>query len=382
MGTSTRATRHGEGAWRSEACHAALSRRDGQPANDEEQSAAAEAGAPSAPIATDRAASDDTAVNLAIVRMLQNNMTMAFRGRIADLVAKTINETIGRPVLPEDPRADAAARHLRDEGYAPLGPVLSAAQVTDIVSYLSARPCFDAHVPGASDGIPRRLGEGAEDHHYGSYALADVVSAPHLLELANHPTLIWIAARYLGCLPTLYSLNAWWSFAGHGKAPVSQEFHRDLDEFKFCTLFVFLTEVGPTTGAHVFIRRSHRVDLTEAILRREAPRLAAELGRAPTLDELYGRSAGYGRDALYEALFRGCIDTITGPAGTALIADTGGLHKGVPLTEGRRLMFWARYGLYRNTWAASPVSAALAAGRLPSDPVATYINRCIIAEPA
>jgi len=360
MGTGTRAAPHDGGARRPEACHAA----------------------PPAPLAIDHAASADASVNLAIIRMLQNNMTMAFRGRIADLVAKTINDTIGRPALPDDPRADAAAQHLHEEGYAPLGAVLSAAQVTEIVSYLSDRPCFNAHVPSASDGIARRLGGGAEDHHYGSYALADVVSAPHLLELANHPTLIGIAARYLGCLPTLYSLNAWWSFAGHGRASVSQEFHRDLDEFKFCTLFVFLTDVGPATGAHVFIRRSHRVDLTEAILRREAPRLAAELGQAPTLDELYGRSAGYGRDALYEALFRGHVDTITGPAGTALIADTGGLHKGVPLTEGRRLMFWARYGLFRNNWATSPVSAALAAGRLPSDPVATYINRCIVAEPA
>jgi hypothetical protein len=338
--------------------------------------------AAAAPPATEHATSVDASVNLAIVRMLQNNMTMAFRGRIADLVAQTINDTIGRPVLPEDQSADAAARHLHDEGYAVLGPALSGAQVAEIVSYLSARPCFNAHVPGASDRIPRRLGAGAEDHHYGSYALADVVSAPHLLELANHPTLIGIAARYLGCLPTLYSLNAWWSFAGHGKAPVSQEFHRDLDEFKFCTLFVFLTDVGPATGAQMFIRRSHRVDLTEAILRREAPRLAAELGRAPALDELYGRSAGYGRDALYEALFRGHIDTLTGPAGTALIADTGGLHKGVPLREGRRLMFWARYGLYRNTGATSPVSAALASGRLSPDPVARYINRCIVAGPA
>ena len=339
-------------------------------------------GPPSAPPPAEQAASLDAAVNLAILRMLQNNMTMAVRDRIADLVAKTINETIGRPALPDDPRADAAAAHLRDEGYALLGPALSAAQAAEVVAYLSDRACFNAHLPSASDQVPRRLGAGAEDHHYGSYALADVVAAPHLLELANHPTLIGIAARYLGCLPTLYSVNAWWSFAGHGKASVSQEFHRDLDGFRFCTLFVFLTDVGPTTGAHVFIRQSHRVDLTDAILRREAPRLAAEHGLTPTLDELYGRTAGYGRDPLYEALFRGQIDTITGPAGTALIADTSGLHKGIPLTSGRRLMFWARYGLYRNNWAASPVPAALTAGRLSADPATRYINRCLVAEPA
>ncbi len=380
MGTGTRAAQHGGGAWRSEPCLASHSCRDGRPASGGEQPTAVDAAAPSAPVATDRAASLDAAVNLAVLRMLQSNMTMAFRDRVADLVAKTINDTIGPPALHDDPHAEAAARHLRGEGYAGLGPALSAAQAADIVSYLSARPCFNAHIPRASDGIARRLGAGAEDHHYGSYALADVVAAPHLLELANHPTVIGIAARYLGCVPTLYSLNAWWSFAGHGKAPVSQEFHRDLDGFRFCTLFVFLTDVGPTTGAHVFIRRSHRVDLTEAILRREAPRLAAELGRAPTLDELYGRTAGYGRDPLYEALFRDHIDTISGPAGTAFIADTAGLHKGVPLSEGRRLMFWARYGLYRNTGAVSPVSAALAAGRVAAGPAARYINRCIVAE--
>jgi hypothetical protein len=324
----------------------------------------------------------DAAVDLAVLRMLQNNMTMAFRHRVADLVAKTVNDTLGHPAFADDPGADAAAQHLHDEGYVPLGQVLPAAQVAEIVSYLSARPCFNAQVPRASDGIPRRLGAGAEDHHYGSYALEDVVAAPHLLELANHPTMTGIAARYLKCTPTLYSLNAWWSFAGHGKASVSQEFHRDLDDFKFCTLFVFLTDVGPTTGAHMFIRRSHRVDLTEAILRDRAQHLKAERGLTVTLDDLYGRTAGYGRDPLYREVFAGHIDTLTGPAGTGLFADTSGLHKGVPLSEGNRLMFWARYGLYRNTGAASPVSAVLAAGRLPSDPATRYINRSIIADPA
>jgi hypothetical protein len=45
-------------------------------------------------------------------------------------------------------------------------------------------------------------------------------------------------------------------------------------------------------------------------------------------------------------------------------------------------MFWARYGLYANIavrWnAQEPADPALVAGRLPTDPTTTYINRCLV----
>jgi hypothetical protein len=39
---------------------------------------------------------------------------------------------------------------------------------------------------------------------------------------------------------------------------------------------------------------------------------------------------------------------ITGKAGTAIIADTYAWHHGSPLYDGKRLMIWTRFGLFKN----------------------------------
>lgn len=230
-----------------------------------------------------------------------------------------------------------------------------------------------------SDGVARRLGGETEAFHYGSYTLPDVVSAPYLLELANRPDILAGEQDYLGCLHTRYSLHAWWSFPGHGKASISKEFHRDLDDFQFCTMIVYLTDVEPSTSPHQFIRRSHRLELVEAAIAQAAERLQ-QAGIKYSLADFYGYAQGYGRDDLDRLLFSGCVDTICGPAGTAFIADTIGLYKGIPIPpiEGPRLMFWASYGLYRNTGNAGdrleplpPESVGPACRQVPAAPIST-----------
>ena len=71
--------------------------------------------------------------------------------------------------------------------------------------------------------------------------------------------------------------------------------------------------------------------------------------------------------------------TVIGAAGFGFMADAVGLHMGVPLTE-RRLMFWARYGIYKNPIADQqpPLSRALVGDRIGRDPRSAYINRCIV----
>jgi Phytanoyl-CoA dioxygenase (PhyH) len=322
-------------------------------------------------------------LDLSVLNAMQDHVAPPYRHHWAGIIAEVINKRVA-PLSSNDPVAEQHAARLHAEGYSRLGQVLSPAQLAEIHEHFRTKPCYNGHVRSSSDRTLRTLEETAERFHYGCYSLADIATAPHLLELANHPQLLGIAERYLGCTPTLYSINAWWSFAGHGRAHLSQEFHRDQDDFKFCTLFVFLTDVGLANGAHSFIRQSHRVDLADQILRQAAPRFAAR-GRQLALPDLYGDSAGYGQDPLYQDVFQGLIDTITGPAGFGFIADTGGLHKGEILTEGRRLMFWARYGLYRNSGNTGdetvPIEPSLIAGRLPTDERTAYINRCLIRTP-
>lgn len=315
----------------------------------------------------------DYEVTLGIVQSLLQKVgnTMERRAVMAQLAVQSVNNVLKVAKPTSDPVAEKHAESLRIECLSRLGSVLTEAQVGDMLRYFESRPCFNGHVHRYSDGTPRMIGAGAEDYHYGCYSFEDVIQAPHLLELANQPTMLRIAQQYLGCVPTLYSLNAWWSFSGHGRAERSQEFHRDNDDYKFCTFFIFLTDVALCNGAHLYIRKSHDADRVKEVVE---PR-----GIDPRT--ICDNILGYGQDPFYEDAFKGYIETITGPAGTGFIADTFGLHKGVPLTEGRRLMLWARYGVHRNQTSYDEIDAVArerVINRVPKDAGSAYVNRCLI----
>ncbi|MBF0333766.1 MAG: hypothetical protein HQL40_08985, partial [Alphaproteobacteria bacterium] len=125
-------------------------------------------------------------------------------------------------------RVDGLAAELDTNGYVSLGPVLTDRQVEEVVAYLRTRPCYAGHhvfVPDAGTP-PLRLGGEAERNRFTSYSREDLMLAPHLVELATSPTVVDLATRHLGCLPSFYSLNSFWSFPGHGVADVGQQFHR------------------------------------------------------------------------------------------------------------------------------------------------------------
>lgn len=322
-------------------------------------------------------ASLDALLNAALLHFLQSHTNLRFRPGVAAGLASAVNALIERkPPAPDAPSL-AQARRLADEGWVGLGQVLAPEHVAALVAYFEQRPCFNGIVPTMSDHVPRRVGEGAERFAHGSYPLADVIGAPGLLELANRPEILAIADAYLGCTPTLYSLQAGWSFAGAGTSPDGAHFRREDDDYKFCTLFVYLTDVRPDNGPRMFIRRSHRADLVEAIVREAAP-----AGRTAAIDDLFQMNPSDAHDRLYGELFGRLIDTIAGPAGFVFMADTCGLHKELPVAAGRRLIAQARYGLYRNTCATVLGEAAVPpeaiGARLPGDLRTVYVNRCLI----
>ena len=52
-----------------------------------------------------------------------------------------------------------------------------------------------------------------------NHRLEDMLACPHILQLANRRALLRLAARYLGCAPTLSALRLRWSFPGWGWGP-------------------------------------------------------------------------------------------------------------------------------------------------------------------
>jgi len=264
---------------------------------------------------------------------------------------------------------------LRTHGIAHLGRVFDSGQMAEIRRHLDGCPCFAAHVATKSDGVERTVAECATLGSQGSYRLADLVQAPHLIEFANRDDVLSLMETYLGCVPSIYSMNAFWTFPDRpALIPGLQTYHRDYDDFRFCTMFIFLTDTAPGDGAHFYARATHRAELVERRLKAKAPDSAAA-----HLDALFAKLAVVD-DTAFEALAPQ-VETVSGPAGTVVLEDTFGLHKG-EVPEAPRLLAWVRYGLYKNianlTDKITPVPRRLVAGRIPDTPRHRYINRLII----
>lgn len=132
-----------------------------------------------------------------------------------------------------------------------------------------------------------------------------------------------IAESYLNTKPSIGGIDVWWS-ARYGNEPGSdaaQLFHFDFDAPPaWLKLFVYVTDVGPGNGPHVYVRGTHKAGLPGA------KRLRARGYQRISDHEI---EAVFGKDTLAE---------ITGPRGTTFIADTRGFHKGMMPTSGDRLL--------------------------------------------
>ncbi len=145
---------------------------------------------------------------------------------------------------------------------------------------------------------------------------------PDIQRLTTDLSLLSVAQTYLGSQPGLIDCCMWWStaFSQQPSDEAAQLFHFDMSQIRFLKIFVYLTEVDELTGAHVYVRGSHR-----------------RLPRCLRADRRYGDQEirrHYAADR---------IVTICGRPGSIFAADTRGLHKGNPLKHGHRLIIQLLY---------------------------------------
>lgn len=226
-------------------------------------------------------------------------------------------------------QAHEIATSIDKKGYHVLPISLPAEQVDGLVALAENEP---AHVLKLSptDTIPDQIvfdENKPVTNRYSLYAdsLVGDKTAQSLLLDRN---LLQIAQDYLGAKPILDIGMMWWSLPVHGlpnaelfKNKAAQLFHFDLDRLKFLKVFVYLTDVDMQNGPHVYVEDTHR-----------------------TLPD--GITAG-GRysDSMIESLLPGRVNYLTGKKGTILFVDTRGIHKGLELEKGKRLIFQMEYCL-------------------------------------
>ena len=156
----------------------------------------------------------------------------------------------------------------------------------------------------------------------------DIVKSRAMQELMSDRSILAVAEAYLKTLPVLSGLNLWFSPA-YGNAPgadAAQEFHFDFDPPPIWLLFfIYLTDVGPDNGPHIFVRGTHTPG-------------------NPGMKELLSR--GYVRipdEDIVRNFGAENVVELYGKRGTILAVDTRGMHKGKMPVTGHRLMAQLSY---------------------------------------
>lgn len=237
------------------------------------------------------------------------------RRALSFLIAAAVRVRQGGPVTwPRDGTCRTVLADLKKEGLAMLPPLVPRAEIKRIADY------FRGAMVAAPNGgrLPvEQLPAGAAA---ADYSLETVLACPGLLTLVNAPRVLRIAADYLGCKPTISSIGVRWTFPFSREARRFQSFHRDVDDWRFLKLFIYLSDVDAGSGPHSFVRRSH--DTAFGLTT-----------RAYTQLEIETRFGGHK------------IAIVTGPMGTTFMADTLGVHCGGRPTTGPRLMLQVQYSL-------------------------------------
>lgn len=155
-------------------------------------------------------------------------------------------------------------------------------------------------------------------------------SVPRSLLLENHyiqcllcdPYLLAVAARYLGVFPVITKPDMWWDtdFVPPGLRP--RPFHTDSGCLRWFKVGVNLTDTTLETPHFVYVKGSHNPNKTTRPLTR---RLAS---RMILSDQEV-------REVCPEKVVH-----VTAPAGSIILADTRGIHKGELSMRGHRLVLY------------------------------------------
>ena len=156
--------------------------------------------------------------------------------------------------------------------------------------------------------------------HVANFKRSDLVTCPEILKIANDPGILRIVQEFLGAKPTISNINMWWSLSGKEKAKDAQLFHRDVDDIKFCKLFIYLTDVGPNDGPHTYVKGSSNSNRLTIIRRYEDKEVTSVFGEENVM-------------------------FFTRPKGSYFLVDTYGFHKGTLPMDNDRLLLQVQYSI-------------------------------------
>lgn len=209
------------------------------------------------------------------------------------------------------------ANNMEKDGITFLPNLLTKNQIIDIENFLADKKM---HLSYSRTNKQYDINEIPADAHISAYFEKDLINCPHLLEVANDPLVIDIVSKIFKCKPTISALKIWRSYPGFDVAKDSENFHRDVDDFKFLKLFIYLSDVDEYSGPHTYVKGSYKQNKFLRIERFSDLEIEKEFGKDNIL-------------------------TICGEAGATFLENTFGVHKGLVAEKTGRLVFQVEYSL-------------------------------------
>ena len=211
----------------------------------------------------------------------------------------------------------SSLKELNQNGFVELENQLNSEIIKQIIDYSRNLSLFDP--------FHKELGEFNDQNipaatHVANFHRKDLVGCPEILEIANDPGILRVVQDFLGAIPTISNINMWWSKAGKVQAKDAQLFHRDVDDIKFCKLFIYLTDVGKFDGPHTYIKGSSSTNKLTKIRRYQDSEIIDVFGKENIIN-------------------------FVRPKGSCFIVDTYGFHKGTLPLENDRLLLQVQYSL-------------------------------------
>ncbi|MEQ8443609.1 MAG: hypothetical protein RIM33_05990 [Alphaproteobacteria bacterium] len=304
-------------------------------------------------------AGDMVRLHTRAIGYLHRSMNPQLRDSVTKVIAAFVKQNSTAWCEPDAtlPSADPSIlAQLNEFGHAPLPPLADAHVTTirDRIEKVGFVPA-DAIFSTSRDVMAKGADDLRGGHNLAHVRATDVLRLPGLVDQATSPDLLSLVAAHLGAPPILIDVSAWRSFAGDTGAKEARDaqlFHFDLDSYRFCKVFLYLTDVDDGSGPHMFVPTTHRPDVIA--------------GKAP--------SEGTAGFAAFEKWYFGTLRktedelaahiginpiSIGGRAGTRFVANTEAIHRGIPPVDRDRTVLQFVYGIAPSTAWTAPFDAVL-----------------------
>ena len=206
---------------------------------------------------------------------------------------------------------------LNSIGFIDFGKIINIEEVNNIKKKLLSLKCCDPYRPELGDFLHKDIPSAV---HVANYKRSDLAKIPEIMDIANDPEILKLAQNFLGAKPTISNINCWWSMPNKDQAEQAQFFHRDVDDYKFCKLFLYLTDVTLKSGPHVYVQNSVSSNTLTKIKRYSDKEIENHFGK---------------ENVLY----------FTGDKGSMFMVNTYGFHKGLLPEKEERLLLQVQYSL-------------------------------------